>query len=81
MANDPKYRGVKDRLWQELKETLTAQGDPRMHGHGDCFDSCPVVFKGGRNWKTDEALLPDLPPAGEYNNKLETFQGLRKKSK
>ena len=55
------------------------QADPRMHGHGDCFESCPAAFRGGRNWETGEMLLPDLPPVGEYNRELETFQDLRKK--
>jgi hypothetical protein len=41
LAENPKYAETKERLWQQLREELTAQGDPRILGKGDIFDFYP----------------------------------------
>jgi hypothetical protein len=41
LAADPKYTDTKARLWTQLTEELTAQGDPRILGNGQIFDFYP----------------------------------------
>jgi N-sulfoglucosamine sulfohydrolase len=41
VASDPKYAVIKRELAKRLDETLKAQGDPRILGYGDIFDSYP----------------------------------------
>jgi N-sulfoglucosamine sulfohydrolase len=41
LANDPKLKKVRDQLDRELMLQLSRQGDPRVTGHGDIFDSYP----------------------------------------
>lgn len=41
LANDPARAADKRRLRGELEKRLTAQGDPRMLGHGDIWESYP----------------------------------------
>jgi len=41
LAGDPKYQAVKNELRKVLEKNLKAQGDPRMTGKGDIFDSYP----------------------------------------
>jgi len=81
LADDPKHAATKDKLLAELRDTLIRQGDPRLHGHGDCFDSAPVFFRSGRDRKTGEPMFDDLPPVGEYKKGIETFQQLRQREK
>lgn len=59
LAADPAYDSVRHALSARLKETLARQGDPRMTGHGDIFDSYPR-FGAMRNW-------PGFKKRGEYN--------------
>ena len=41
LADDPKLAATKQQLWQQLRQELTAQGDPRILGSGDIFDFYP----------------------------------------
>jgi uncharacterized sulfatase len=41
LAAMPAMKPVLDQLKRELEKKLTAQGDPRMTGNGDVFDSYP----------------------------------------
>lgn len=41
LAGDPAHAGTVARLWAQLKKELTAQGDPRILGHGEIFDYYP----------------------------------------
>lgn len=41
LAENRKYNVIKLQLWQQLREELTAQGDPRILGNGDIFDDYP----------------------------------------
>ena len=52
LAEDPAYADVKQKLWQELKQTLEAQKDPRILGNGDIFDTYEYVGKAPHSWKT-----------------------------
>jgi uncharacterized sulfatase len=55
---------VKARLRKELDDTLTAQGDPRMTGNGDVWESYPRFGK----------MRPELggfAERGKYNPKYQ----------
>jgi N-sulfoglucosamine sulfohydrolase len=41
LADDPNYAVIKARLWNQLQQELTQQGDPRMLDGGDIFDYYP----------------------------------------
>ena len=43
VADDPDYEDVRSRLWTRLLDTLTATGDPRVHGDGKTFERPPFV--------------------------------------
>lgn len=49
LAGHPAFAAVKEELWTRLKGVLSAQGDPRTFGRGDCFDSSPWCAGGGGN--------------------------------
>jgi N-sulfoglucosamine sulfohydrolase len=60
LASNPKYAKLTDKLNASLIEILTAQGDPRVLGNGDIFDSYPRFMK-----MRDE--LPGFKEQGKYN--------------
>ncbi|UCD39369.1 MAG: sulfatase [Fidelibacterota bacterium] len=41
LADDPAYEQVRNELRAELEQVLTEQGDPRLLGYGDIFESYP----------------------------------------
>jgi hypothetical protein len=51
-AEDPAYKEIFNRLLASLKEQLTRNGDPRLHGKGDIWESYPR-FMGVRNFGGD----------------------------
>lgn len=59
LAAEPKYNSVKKELRAQLERLLKDQGDPRMLGYGDIFDSYPR-FGLMRNW-------PGFKERGKYN--------------
>ncbi len=50
LAGDPDFAAKKQQLQKQMETELTAQGDPRMMGHGDYFDKVPYVNAGNRNF-------------------------------
>jgi uncharacterized sulfatase len=60
LADKPEFAEMKARLWTQLQDKLTEQGDPRMLGHGDIFDSYPVF--GGI-----QQTIPGFKEIGKYN--------------
>lgn len=46
LAADPKYAETKRKLRERLEETLRSEGDPRMLGHADFFDT--IEYTGPR---------------------------------
>lgn len=63
LANDPKYSATKTKLRNILENELKAQGDPRMTGNGDIFESYPR-FGAMRNF-------PGFKEKGKYNPKFQ----------
>jgi uncharacterized sulfatase len=59
LAGDPAYQAVKEKIKQTLEKELKAQGDPRMTGNGDIFDSYPR-FGAMRDF-------PGFKEKGKYN--------------
>lgn len=59
LADDPEFDSVRNALKNELERLLTTQGDPRMMGNGDIFESYPR-FGLMRNWG-------GFQKRGEYN--------------
>lgn len=77
LAGDPDYRGVKQRLHDQLMATLHRQQDPRVQGQGAVFDEYPVARPEMRRfydqWQRGQAPHCDwveptdfapLPPGG-----------------
>lgn len=62
LAQSEAHASVRDTLRTRLEETLTDQGDPRMLGTGDIFDSYPRV-------STMRPQLGGFAERGEYNPK------------
>lgn len=44
-AQNPEYRSVMDKMWQEMKAELNKAGDPRLLGYGDIWESYPRYSK------------------------------------
>ncbi len=61
LAGQPEYNQVRDKLRGMLEKNLTEQGDPRMLGYGDIFDSYPR-YASMRN-------LPGFREQGKVNTK------------
>lgn len=60
LADKPEFTETKARLWRLLRDRLIGQGDPRMLGYGDIFDSYPVF--GGI-----QQTIPGFKERGKYN--------------
>ena len=52
LAEDPEYKEILDSLFKMLKDQLIDDGDPRVYGHGDIWESYPR-FMGVRNFGGD----------------------------
>lgn len=52
LADDPQYSEIFNRLLKQLKQQLTDNGDPRMHGKGEIWESYPR-FMGIRDFGGD----------------------------
>lgn len=59
LADLPDYQETRQQLRQELQETLRSQGDPRMLGNGDIFESYPRYSR--------MRQFPGFKERGEYN--------------
>jgi len=51
LADNPDYTEIKEELWEELKTTLKSQGDPRIFGKGDIFDTYEYVGGKSHSWR------------------------------
>lgn len=51
LADDPARATGKAELWARLKQALEEQGDPRIFGKGELFDTYEYVGKGAHSWK------------------------------
>ena len=63
LADDPKFQAIKKELRSKLEKELSSQGDPRMTGKGDVFESYPR-FGGMRQF-------PGFNEKGKYNPKYQ----------
>lgn len=67
LAEDTQYNDAKARLWKQLKDELTEQGDPRILGNGDIFDFYP-------NCRIDRQqklyMKPDYDPIKLFQDKF-----------
>lgn len=63
LADDPKFQAIKKELRSKLENELSSQGDPRMTGKGDVFESYPR-FGGMREF-------PGFNEKGKYNPKFQ----------
>jgi uncharacterized sulfatase len=63
LAADPDFKVIKTKLRTTLETDLKAQGDPRMNGNGDIFESYPR-FGGMRDF-------PGFKEKGKYNPKFQ----------
>lgn len=61
LAENPEYRSIMDKMWNDLKRELTQSDDPRMLGYGDVWESYPRYHR-MRDY-------PGFKEAGEYNPK------------
>lgn len=71
LAGNPEYASIRKDLKDQLEKLLTQQGDPRMLGDGDIFDSYPR-FGLMRNW-------PGFKERGKYNPAYEPKELKNKK--
>ncbi len=67
LADDDALASIKEKLWQQLKADLEKQGDPRIFGKGDVFDSYPVFNPITMKDKEGKGLFPGFSKLGEYN--------------
>lgn len=52
LAKDPKYYRVKVELRKEMEDMLRAEGDPRMLGNGDVFDTYYYTGRRLHSWES-----------------------------
>ncbi len=50
LADNPKYAGIKKKLWSRMYAILVDQKDPRVLGHGDVFDNYEYVGNKSHSW-------------------------------
>ncbi len=64
LSRNPGYSQIKQTLHQQLLELLQEQGDPRVHGNGDIFESYPrhSVMR----------LFPGFSTRSEYNPEFQS---------
>jgi N-sulfoglucosamine sulfohydrolase len=66
LAEDSKYRGIKQKLRLQMERELKAQGDPRMFGKGHIFDQYQYANPEGRNFY-ERFMRGEKPKAGWVN--------------
>ena len=54
LAENANCADIKKELWEDLKTTLEEQGDPRIFGNGDIFDTYEYVGNAPHSWKAYE---------------------------
>jgi len=69
LADDPKMKAVKTTLWNQLKQELAAQGDPRIIGDGNIFDYYPnrQISRQQQLYKT-----PKYDPVADFEKRYGT---------
>ncbi len=50
LAYDPRYRAVKQKLREQMEELLRRDGDPRVLGNGDVFETYEYVGRKSHGW-------------------------------
>lgn len=64
------YRNTRDALHRRLLDALAAQGDPRLRGEGDLFDSYPPAIPGWagfyERWARGDAAVPEWVNASDF---------------
>lgn len=63
LTTDPNYNSIRKELALKLTRLLTQQGDPRMLGYGDIFESYPIYQR------LPEKGFPGFFEYGTYNTK------------
>lgn len=51
LADKPEYKDLANQLWLELKECLETNGDPRILGKGDIFETYEYIGEAKHSWK------------------------------
>jgi len=59
LASREEHKARSEQMWAMLQAILVKQGDPRMFGKGECFDSAPTIQKNIHNF-------PGIPPRRTY---------------
>ncbi|MFI4913188.1 MAG: sulfatase [Sedimentisphaeraceae bacterium JB056] len=59
LAAEDDYQARCEQMWAMLKAILVKQGDPRMFGKGECFESVPTIQENKHNF-------PGVPPQRTY---------------
>jgi N-sulfoglucosamine sulfohydrolase len=62
LASKPEYSKIATQLRSKLEQILTEQGDPRLLGYGDIFESYPYYQK-------FNDIIPGFKERGKYNPK------------
>jgi hypothetical protein len=62
VARDPKYAVIKRRLLENMEEKLRGEGDPRMLGRADFFDT--IEYVGPKRHSYDNWLRRHRPEPG-----------------
>ncbi len=72
LAEQPAYAEIKRKLWRQLQQELTAQGDPRMLDGGDIFDFYP-----NHQVERQQKLYdrPDYDPVKMFEQKFGKISG------
>ncbi len=72
LAEDPAYASVMESLESRLLAELKSEGDPRMSGEGDIFDSYPYSVENFRNYYNRFMAGEDIRPGWIDMNDFET---------
>lgn len=73
LAENTKYKSILTKMRVDLHKKLKADGDPRMCGLGECFESTPTSFSNPIDDLSQKTIFKNFPQKGKYTNGIMHF--------
>lgn len=73
LASKKRYSRKVNEMLRTLEDRLKKDGDPRISGDGECFDSAPSSFTNPGDYETNKPIFKEFPKKGKSVKGMRTF--------